>query len=75
MLQSIVCSKESTKKIIDEHIIPCYEGKILDVGCRTADILMYLPKDIVYYGFDLSREYINSAKNKYGNRGKFFVLQ
>lgn len=33
---------------------------------------MYLPEYINYYGFDLSHEYIDNAKKKYGDRGSFF---
>lgn len=45
--------------------------RILDIGCGTATLLDYLPKDVEYVGFDLSPEYIASAKERYGDRGVF----
>lgn len=45
---------------------------ILDIGCGPADILDYLPKDVQYWGFDISDAYISNAKKKYGSRGNFF---
>lgn len=44
---------------------------MLDIGCGTASILQFLP-DIKYTGFDMSRQYIDYAKKKYGDRGVFF---
>jgi 2-polyprenyl-3-methyl-5-hydroxy-6-metoxy-1,4-benzoquinol methylase len=45
---------------------------ILDIGCGTADILESIPNNY-YYGFDISQNYINYAKNKfYKNNYHFF---
>lgn len=44
---------------------------VLDVGCGPADLLAYLPKNVTYWGFDISPEYIQQAKMKYGNQGQF----
>ena len=44
--------------------------KILDIGCGPAEILDYLPP-VDYWGFDISRPYINQATKRFGNRGKF----
>ena len=46
--------------------------KVLDLGCGTAEILDFLPK-IDYVGYDISVEYIEAAKRRFGNRGKFEV--
>lgn len=48
---------------------------LLDVGCGTADILEYLPSGIHYFGVDQSREYIESANNKYGSRAGFICAE
>lgn len=48
------------------------EDRILDIGCGPADILEFLPTKVSYTGFDTNKNYINSAKKKYKNRGYFF---
>jgi dTDP-4-amino-4,6-dideoxygalactose transaminase len=48
--------------------------KVLDVGCGPADILDYLP-DVDYWGFDISRDYISQACQRFGTRGKFHCKQ
>jgi SAM-dependent methyltransferase len=55
---------------ISEYIKPASGEKVLDIGCGPADILDYLPA-INYTGVDLSQEYIDSARNRFGNRGRF----
>lgn len=72
LLQSFVCSRKSVQIIVDNYIKPFKGCSILDIGCGPADILGYMPEQINYYGFDLSHEYIQTAKNNYGDRGHFF---
>lgn len=45
---------------------------VLDIGCGTAEMLNYLPEDIKYYGFDISQDYIASARKKFSNRDAQF---
>lgn len=45
--------------------------RVLDIGCGTGDILRFLPL-VDYLGFDLSADDIESAKQKFGDRGRFF---
>ena len=47
--------------------------KVVDIGCGTGSCLDYLPANIVYCGIDISQAYIESAREKYGERGRFFV--
>lgn len=44
--------------------------RVLDLGCGTAEILDFLP-EIEYVGYDISAQYIESAKRRFGTRGKF----
>ena len=46
-------------------------SKVLDIGCGTAELLDYLPKNIQYTGFDNNNDYIESAKKRYVGRGTF----
>jgi SAM-dependent methyltransferase len=45
--------------------------RVLDVGCGPADILEHLP-EIRYVGIDLSAPYVESARQRFGARGRFF---
>jgi SAM-dependent methyltransferase len=56
---------------IREYLKPYPGARILDIGCGTAEILSHLPVDIEYTGFDLSHSYIEAARKKHGNRGRF----
>lgn len=54
-----------------EYIKPVPGEKVLDIGCGPADILDYLPQ-VSYTGVDLSPEYIESARKRFGSRGRFW---
>jgi ubiquinone/menaquinone biosynthesis C-methylase UbiE len=45
---------------------------MLDVGCGQAPILDYLP-DLVYTGMDLNEKHIATARQRYGDKGRFIV--
>jgi SAM-dependent methyltransferase len=47
--------------------------KVVDIGCGPGVILDYLPKNVQYVGFDISQQYIASARKKHGQRGTFLV--
>ncbi len=55
---------------INEYIRPKKGDKILDFGCGPADILKFLT-DVDYVGIDSNERYIQSAKQKYGSKGRF----
>lgn len=61
------------RRIICRDHLRVREGHVLvDVGCGTAEILDHLPSGISYFGFDLSQEYIDAARLRFGNRGTFY---
>ncbi len=54
-------------------ILQAQEGeRILDVGCGPAYYLNDLPR-LDYYGFDTDDRYIDHAKRRFGDRGRFFA--
>ncbi|KJS01678.1 MAG: hypothetical protein VR65_07980 [Desulfobulbaceae bacterium BRH_c16a] len=58
-----------------ETLVKPFEGmKVLDVGCGPADILAYFPT-VEYWGFDISKAYINQAQSRFCNRGRFQCKQ
>lgn len=68
--QNFMGARSARRKLVREHIRPFSGCRILDIGCGTARILDFLP-DVVYYGFDLSYQYIDEARRRYGTRGVF----
>jgi SAM-dependent methyltransferase len=57
---------------VRRHIRPRSGDRILDIGCGPADILEALPA-VEYHGFDVSPDYIASARKRFGERGHFHV--
>ena len=74
LFQSIMGSHKSRKDFVNNRVKPFHDMKILDIGCGPADILQNLPT-VDYWGFDISENYINQAKKKFGSRGNFFCKQ
>ena len=70
LVQRVMSGTSFRKKIVKKYITK-HNVKVLDIGCGPAEILDTLP-EIKYYGFDINPIYINSAKKKYKNKGKFF---
>jgi 2-polyprenyl-3-methyl-5-hydroxy-6-metoxy-1,4-benzoquinol methylase len=58
-------------EFVKNFVRPFGGMRVLDIGCGTAEILNYLPTDVEYYGYDISNEYISTAKNRFGKRGVF----
>jgi SAM-dependent methyltransferase len=54
-----------------EYVKPVPGEKVLDIGCGPADILTCLP-EVNYTGLDISPEYIAAAKQRFGDRGRFW---
>lgn len=71
LFQNFMGAKTWRKKIVDEFIRPKNGDKILDIGCGTAEVLKYLPKNVEYWGYDISEKYIEFASKIYGDRGNF----
>lgn len=53
-----------------EYVKPVPGEKILDLGCGPADVLHYLP-EVNYTGLDINPDYIRSATQRFGTRGRF----
>jgi SAM-dependent methyltransferase len=70
LVQKIMSGTSFREKIVKTYIKK-KNVKVLDIGCGPAEILNCLPQ-VDYFGYDISPIYINYAKKKYKNRGKFF---
>lgn len=72
LFQRIMVTDRSRQRVVDEFIKPVAGQTVLDIGCGTATILNFLP-DVNYFGVDLSPQYIEKARQRFGDRGQFQV--
>ena len=70
LTQKIMSAEKKREKIVKNIVKK--NSTVLDIGCGTGKIIEALPH-INYYGFDISKIYINYAKKKYNKPNiKFF---
>lgn len=72
LFQNLVGMSRGRRIFVDNYIRPRPGDRILDIACGPADILEALP-DIEYHGFDLSADYIETARMRFGSRGQFHL--
>jgi SAM-dependent methyltransferase len=68
--QRIMGGKQTRARFVQDFVRPCAGMSVLDIGCGPAGILDYLPA-VDYWGFDISKAYIEQACNRFGPRGNF----
>lgn len=58
------------ERYVADYVKPRPHDKVLDIGCGPGDMLGALP-DVDYLGLDVSPEYIDAAKRRFGAAGRF----
>lgn len=71
LFQNAMGAVKVRRDFVRDFVKPTKNIRILDIGCGTAEILHCLPADIEYWGFDISPQYIEAAKECFGSRGHF----
>ena len=71
LAQRLLGAHAFRKSFVEQFFSPYNVDSVLDIGCGPAEILSYLP-DVEYHGFDISSEYINQARDSFGDRGVFY---
>jgi SAM-dependent methyltransferase len=72
--QNLVGAERARAIVVRDYLRPQPGQRLLDIGCGTARVLPHLPVDTLYVGVDLSQDYIDAARQAYGQRGKFFCI-
>lgn len=68
--QRLMGSHKGRTAFVKNFVKPVPGMTVLDLGCGPGDMLGYLP-DVDYWGFDMSEDYIEQARKKFGGRGRF----
>lgn len=71
--QALLSSNNTASRVTGEFLKIKSGQRVLDIGCGPADVLAHLPDDIDYHGYDAERNYIATARKRYGDRGSFSV--
>jgi ubiquinone/menaquinone biosynthesis C-methylase UbiE len=69
--QELMGARSMRRTFSNEYIRAQPGIKVLDIGCGPAHILEHLSPKVQYWGFDISKQYINFARSRHGSRGHF----
>jgi SAM-dependent methyltransferase len=69
--QSLIGAPGCHARFISEMVLPLRGERILDLGCGVGAGIRFLPKEISYVGIDVNAPYIETARDKYGERYTF----
>jgi 2-polyprenyl-3-methyl-5-hydroxy-6-metoxy-1,4-benzoquinol methylase len=72
LVQKLGGARVARERLINQFVRPFPGARILDAGCGPGTIIESLPENVEYVGYDLNPKYIDSAREKYGERGRFF---
>lgn len=71
LFQNAMGAVRVRRDFVRDFVKPTKNIRILDIGCGTAEILHCLPEDSEYWGYDISPQYIEAARERFGSRGRF----
>lgn len=72
LAQRTIGSSTARQALVTDYMQVQPGERVLDIGCGTGDLSPLLA-DCEYVGFDLSEDYIRSAREKFGHLGRFSV--
>jgi SAM-dependent methyltransferase len=73
--QKLVGAYAWRKRVLQQFVSSdtAQNGKLIDIGCGTAEALKFLPTGIEYIGFDRNPVYIQQARERYRHlNAKFY---
>ena len=69
--QRIVGAPGCHQRFMESYVRPKPGDRVVDLGCGLGAGIEYLPSGVFYVGVDISHEYIQAARDKFGGRGIF----
>jgi SAM-dependent methyltransferase len=70
--QGMVGANRMQREIVHTYLRPWPGARVLDIGCGPAAVLDHM-SGISYVGLDLSKNYIEMAQTRYGDRATFYA--
>jgi len=75
LFQDLVGATKARKWVSERFWRVRVGQKVVDIGCGPASTVHLLPAGVKYVGFDISEEYISSARTKFeGDPDKVFLV-
>ena len=72
LFKDAIGAHSAISTFVDEHVRPQTGDRVLDIGCGLGDILEHFSgKEVDYLGLDVSEDYIDWARRRYGERARF----
>lgn len=71
LYQRLVGAPGSKRLFVSEYVRARPGERVIDLGCGTGELLASLPSGVSYLGVDIDPAYIESAREKLGDRGQF----
>jgi SAM-dependent methyltransferase len=68
----LVGGEKGRSTLVRDYVRPTPGERVLDLGCGPGELLAHLG-EVDYTGVDISGEYIEQARRRYGGRGEFRV--
>lgn len=73
VIQRVFGAEKGRSEFVDEFLQPCAGERLLDIGSGTSDLLAYVPAEVEYVGIEPSARYSTSARERFGDRGRFIT--
>lgn len=71
--QSLVGAPKALDGFLSMHVKPSPGDSLLDLGCGVGATVRHIPRGVNYTGIDISEEYIQTARSRFGSRGTFIA--
>ncbi len=72
-LQAMMGGDKGRSEFATLHIRAKPGDRILDIGCGPGHLLSYLPDGVDYVGWEPNPQYVEHARQTFGNRGRFHI--
>lgn len=69
----ILGERRARATVVRDYVKASPGTRLLDLGCGTGRTLDFTHPDVEYVGIDVSAPYIQAARARYGERGRFIL--